>query len=78
MYRCDVCGKPVEPGIPALKRVVETRERTYPSRSEAGGRPQEPKGKGRRSKGDPGGAGHEIVKEQLMCAECAEATNLVV
>jgi rubredoxin len=78
MYRCEVCGEVVDPGIPARKRVVETRDRTYPRRNDAGGRPAEPKGQRSQRKGDPGGTGHEIVREQLVCPECAEAANSAV
>lgn len=73
MYRCEACGKVVPPGTTARRRVVETRERTYPSRQNANGRsrPQRPGARRPRSKGDPGGTGTEIVREQLVCADCA-------
>ena len=69
MYRCEMCGCVVPAGNPAVKRVVETRERTYPQRDTEGrGKPSQRR---RRQRGDPGGAGREIVREQLLCAACA-------
>ena len=74
MYRCDACGRVVEVGKPAHKRIVETRQREYQPRHHETGK--SPKGQNRRRRrGDPGGVGHEIVREQLLCEDCAKTTN---
>ena len=75
MYRCEVCGRVVEAGKPAHKQVVETRQREYHPRQESGGGAKKTPGRSRRRKGDPGGAGHEIVSEQLLCSTCAESAS---
>jgi hypothetical protein len=71
MYRCEVCGRVVEAGKTAIKRVVATREREYPSRQSSGARQPKSSGRNQRKKGDPGGTGQEIVREQLVCADCS-------
>jgi rubredoxin len=76
MYRCEVCGQVVSPGTPAVKRVVETRERQYPLRGEATTRNHKTKVRGRRHAGDPGGHGREIVREQLVCPACRDSEGL--
>jgi hypothetical protein len=73
MYRCEVCGQVVGAGNPAHKRIVEIRERDYSPRPEAGGGQNKPSAGRRRRRGDPGGTGHEIVREQLVCETCAAA-----
>ena len=72
MYRCELCGDIVKPGTPAIKRVVESREREYPPRADAPTTKGRPGGRRRRVKGDPGGSGREIVCERLLCPVCAE------
>ena len=72
MYRCELCGDVVKPGTPAIKRVVETRQREYPPRGDAPMTQGRPGGRRRRAKGDPGGSGLEIVCERLLCPACAE------
>jgi hypothetical protein len=71
MYRCEICGRVVPLGTPAIRQVVETRDREYPRRRDDSdvGR----KGRKRSSRsGDAGGAGREIVRERLVCGGCAE------
>jgi hypothetical protein len=75
MYRCEECGAVVPPGVPAVKQVVETREREYPVRQLDPSR--QPKGRARRRRrpGDPGGSGREIVHERVVCPRCADADD---
>lgn len=72
MYRCELCGDVAKPGTAAIKRVVVTRRREYPPRTDAPTRKSRPGDRRRRAKGDPGGSGREIVREQLLCPTCAE------
>ena len=58
-----------------IRRVVETRDWQYPFRPEANRFKRKPRAddpdrkKGRiRYRDDPGGSGHEIVREALLCA----------
>lgn len=57
MYRCEFCYQQQEPGTPSTNIVVTTRPKEYEPRPRAN---------------DPGGQGHEIVKEKLACPPCAE------
>jgi hypothetical protein len=75
MFRCEICGEVVAPGTPAVKRVVETRERQYPLRSVGADRSRKGNARRRRHAGDPGGQGREIVREQLVCPDCCEAAE---
>jgi hypothetical protein len=70
MFRCEICGKVTSPGTSAHKVVREVRERFYSERSTANSHGGGGARKGRRRK-DPGGSGHEIVREQLLCPQCA-------
>lgn len=71
MYRCKQCHRVVPPGKPAAKCVVETRERVYTPRGDANPRGEDDRRS--RSRQDPGGSGREIVREELLCEECAAA-----
>lgn len=55
MFICSVCDKPSKPGDKQARVVIETRSKVYPAR---------PGSK------DPGGVGHEIIKEVTMCLPC--------
>jgi hypothetical protein len=74
MFRCQMCQSVVSPGIPAQRVVLEVRKQEYPFRSRANVIYQKPKD-GKKSKAvrrdDPGGVGHEIVREVLACPSCA-------
>lgn len=75
MFRCQMCGKVSGAGTKSKKIVVATREREYKGNMDEfpqrrGGRFREP-----RKPRDRGGRGHEIVKELMVCASCAEAHN---
>jgi hypothetical protein len=75
MYKCELCGRVVEPGQPAIKRVVETRVREYAPRQNPNGKPPKRQDRSRKRNGDPGGTGTEIVQEQLLCASCSESAD---
>ena len=63
-FRCSMCNKVSDPTAPAYRKVLETREKEYPARSQAN----------RLGPGiytdDPGGKGREIVREALVCESC--------
>jgi hypothetical protein len=73
MFRCERCGEVVSPGTPAIKCVVETRDREYPVRQNTSARPGKSKGRRGRRPDDPGGSGCEIVHELELCPSCAES-----
>ena len=67
MYRCQQCGRKSDPHEPAFHKVLETRTKTYPYRSNCNkGKPEVLS-----SYDDPGGQGTEIVREILVCGSCA-------
>lgn len=74
MYNCDRCGNPTRARQKILKVVTATRGKTYPQRMYTKGKeidPDDPKGaRGRHKIYDPGGVGHETVKEQKLCLPC--------
>jgi len=73
MFRCQNCDTVVPAGTPAHKIVTQTREKEYAQREAA---PDNRRRFGRRFRRsriiDPGGHGHEIVREIMVCPECAE------
>lgn len=76
MYRCQICETVVPPGTRTHKVVVQTRAKEYAARE----KPSSRGGGGFRGRGrfqkrkpmDPGGEGHEIVRELTVCPACAE------
>lgn len=68
MYRCQKCNQLSQPNEPATIVVVETRNKIYPRREKAMRR-----GRGKNLKWieDPGGAGVEIVREEIRHEGCA-------
>ena len=78
MFRCELCGLVPEfkgrgprvwpPRTRAVKVAIELRPAEYPSRPKANKLRVGRKG---RHFDDPGGAGYEIAKEVLSCADCA-------
>ena len=60
-YQCQHCGVNVLQGIPSHRVVAETRPVTYPPRSRANADGND----------DKGGRGVEIVREVVVCPECA-------
>jgi hypothetical protein len=74
MYRCDLCTTVVPPRTPAHRVVLETRLRHYPSRPRTfPPLDRRERNKLEKWKDDPGGAGHETVREALACPACARA-----
>jgi hypothetical protein len=74
MFRCQNCDKVVPTSTRSSKIVVQIREKEYRSRgSDPSERRRYPRGRGPRKKVkfDRGGAGHEIVREIMVCPECA-------
>jgi rubredoxin len=68
MFICEICKSIVPPSTPATRFVVETRNTIYPPRKET----HIFRRNGRLVKqDDPGGRGTEIVKEMIVCPECA-------
>lgn len=57
MYICGICGEQTAPSVPSTTIQVEQREKIYPARHGAN---------------DPGGSGHETVKEVSACPSCAK------
>ena len=73
MFRCQMCGKVSGARVKAVKVITASRPKEYKGNIEefAGRRfgrfrqPSKPR--------DRGGRGHEIVKELMVCKECAES-----
>lgn len=61
MFRCSKCGTPRPAYESPVRRVVETRAKNYPFRKYAH----------RDGNDDPGGQGTEIVREEVLCSDCA-------
>ncbi|MCA9526170.1 MAG: hypothetical protein KC549_07705 [Myxococcales bacterium] len=75
MYRCDLCSEVAPPGTPAERVVIDVRPARFPTRARCqttGLR----KHRFKRShwRDDPGGEGHQIVREAQVCPACARAT----
>jgi len=76
VFRCGRCNSISQPGEPATRQVVETRERVYTRRfwyvNRHGRilRGEDAKQRGRERK-DFGGVGREIVREENWCRPCA-------
>ncbi len=60
MYICEICSAQTAPNVPCHISPTEVREKTYPARPGAN---------------DPGGSGHETVKEIRACPSCASALD---
>ncbi len=76
MFKCQVCGTTVAAKTPAIRITLELREKIYPSRKHihpnTSQDSQRSTLKARKEwRDDPGGWGYEIVREALVCAECA-------
>ena len=61
-YRCQMCGTARPAGEAPVRKVLETRRRSYPVR-------RDPTDSA--AVIDSGGAGVEIVREASICPECA-------
>ena len=62
MYMCEHCQKQIAGNVPSKLITVATRQKTYPVRRDAKGKPF-----------DLGGTGYEIVREVRVCGECYAA-----
>ena len=72
MFRCNACQRLSEPNEPAVRVVVETRNKVYPPREKAMKRGS---GLTARWVSDPGGVGVEIVREELRHERCQNAVT---
>jgi hypothetical protein len=68
VYRCDLCGAVSQPRTPANRLVLSSTPTTYRPRELAHVQ-RDGAGKKRYSD-DPGGHGHQIKREALVCATC--------
>lgn len=68
MYRCQQCQQVVPPKTKAHRIVVETRVRAYPFRKEVNTVKTYRKVY---KTNDEGGVGREIVREIIVCPDCA-------
>lgn len=64
MYRCGKCGESTKAGESIRRVVVKTRQKDYPARA------YRLRGKFAREVHDPGGFGHEAVRELAVCGRC--------
>lgn len=71
MFVCDVCGSVTAPGAPCHRVTVETRDVEYPKRDKAHWHPPRPPKEKGKWVADPGGFGHETVREVRACPQCA-------
>lgn len=69
MFICQNCKRQSQRGEKLHRRVVETRPKVYPYRTEAN-RWHEPD---KTYPADPGGRGEEIAKELIVCSSCVSA-----
>jgi hypothetical protein len=74
MFRCQLCQRVVPPRTPCQRLVLKWRSKDYPHRSRANvvvrKRTADKKPK-KEYRDDPGGEGQEIVKEVMVCPDCA-------
>ncbi len=68
MFKCSNCEKPSPKGSKPVMVVLEERTKVYPRREGVIRKFVEGKVF---YQDDPGGVGHEIVRESLMCGKCA-------
>ena len=73
MFRCQICGRVVPPRTPAVRLVLATRSRRYPSRLKVHRviRLSETNKRKVVFLDDPGGQGQEVSREVLACPDCA-------
>jgi hypothetical protein len=73
MFRCSLCSRVAPPRTPVHHLVVASRRRHYPHRSRANvvRRWEKDRKKKEYHTDDPGGDGVEIVREVMICPECA-------
>ena len=67
MYCCELCGESTKSGESIRRVVTHVRDKDYPPREyKLPGKSEE----GRKVVRDPGGYGHETVKEIAVCGPC--------
>lgn len=69
MYRCELCGGVSAPRTPANRLVLSSTPTAYRPRKLAHVQ-RDGTGK-KRFSDDPGGHGHQITREALVCSSCA-------
>ncbi|GAB4160405.1 MAG: hypothetical protein Tsb009_37710 [Planctomycetaceae bacterium] len=76
MFRCQSCNTVVPPRTRSQKIVVQTRQRIYEPRGVDPSERRGGRGRGRSTRKkqayDKGGQGTEIVRELMVCPNCAE------
>jgi len=73
MFHCQLCQGVVPPRTPSQRLVVQSRKKEYPFRFQANTFTRL-NDNGKRKEfhtDDPGGIGQEIVKELIVCPDCA-------
>ena len=68
MYKCQQCNQVVPAKTKANRITVETRYKQYPFRAKVMRQIEAGKVK---MADDPGGTGYEIVRELVVCPDCA-------
>ena len=73
MFRCQLCQSVLPTRTPSQRLVLKRRTKQYPYRLRANVIVvTEPRKKPKKVyRDDPGGEGHEIVKEVIVCPTCA-------
>jgi len=74
MFRCQLCQSVVPSRIPPQRVVLQQRRKEYSYRSRANvviRKPKDGKKTKKEFRDDPGGEGHEIVQEVIVCPTCA-------
>lgn len=61
-YQCQKCKATAPKGTPSVRVVVERRMHEHPFRKEVN----------RDGSNDPGGKGSQIVREMVVCPDCAQ------
>jgi hypothetical protein len=68
MFRCQLCSCVVPPRTRVRRLVLKRRTRQYPARSRVNLVVRDGK---KYHTDDPGGEGHEVAREVLVCPACA-------
>jgi hypothetical protein len=68
MFRCQLCSCVVPPRTRVRRLVLDQRTRQYPARPRANLVVRDGK---KHHTDDPGGKGHEVGREVLVCPACA-------
>ena len=73
MFRCQLCQAVVPPRTPCHHVILDRRRKVYPYRSGANTfvRTNESGKRKEYHTDDPGGEGHEVIREVIVCPACA-------